>query len=107
MVSLARDRMVPGTVKLAEHTGLEPTTIHVLAEQLGVRPMAIYHHIASNDAILNVAYSEVYMPSTARRTCLSFFLSPCGRYQNDAGGVLSLMDHECSSPPRANQPCES
>lgn len=64
--TLTRDRLVAGAVALADAEGLAALTIRALAARLGVKPMAIYHHVANKeeilDAIVDAVYGEVYLP---------------------------------------------
>lgn len=65
--TLSRDRVVAGAIALADAEGLDALTIRTLAERLGVRPMALYHHIANKDelldAIVDVVHGEVHLPT--------------------------------------------
>lgn len=64
--TLSRDLLVAGAVELADAEGIAALTIRALAAQLGVKPMAIYHHVANKDeildAIVDAVYAEVYVP---------------------------------------------
>ena len=68
--SLSRELVVSRAVALADRRGLEDLTIRALAVECGVKPMAIYHHIAGKDAILDaivdVVFAEVYLPQRGR-----------------------------------------
>ena len=80
---LSRERIVTGGVALADEIGIEAFTIRRLAVELAVKPMAIYHHIASKDEIIDGmvdrVFGEVDLPPTDREwtaairiRCLSF-----------------------------------
>lgn len=58
--TLTRDRVVAAAVRLADREGLAALTIRALAGECGVKPMAIYHHIANKDAILDAIVDAVY-----------------------------------------------
>jgi AcrR family transcriptional regulator len=64
--SLNREVVVRGAVRVADRDGLAALTIRALAAECGVRPMAIYHHVANKeailDAIVDTVYAEVYLP---------------------------------------------
>lgn len=64
---LSRDRVLHGAVTVADAGGLAALTIRSLALELGVKPMAVYHHVASKDEILDgivdLVYSEIDLPS--------------------------------------------
>jgi AcrR family transcriptional regulator len=51
--SLTRDRVLRGAVALADARGIAALTIRSLAEELGVKPMAVYHHVGSKEEILD------------------------------------------------------
>ncbi|MBN9605788.1 MAG: TetR/AcrR family transcriptional regulator [Actinomycetales bacterium] len=57
---LDRDRIIDGAVALADEIGLEPLTIRRLAEHLGVRPMSLYHYVASKDDIVDGMVGRVF-----------------------------------------------
>lgn len=65
---LTRAAVLAGAVALADEIGVEPLTIRRLAERLGVKPMAIYHHVASKDEILDgmvdLVFAEIALPPT-------------------------------------------
>lgn len=58
--TLSRERVVAAALELADAEGLDALTIRSLATRLGVRPMAIYHHVESKDGILDALVDEVF-----------------------------------------------
>lgn len=60
---LTRDRVLRGAVALADARGIAALTIRSLAEELGVKPMAVYHHVASKeeilDGIVDLVFSQI------------------------------------------------
>ena len=64
--TISRDRVLAAAVALADTEGLSALTIRALATRLGVKPMALYHHVSSKDeildAIVDAVYAEVYLP---------------------------------------------
>lgn len=68
--SLNRDLVVARALDLADRRGLADLTIRALATECGVKPMAIYHHVANKeailDAIVDVVFAEVYAPRPGR-----------------------------------------
>ncbi len=58
--TLTRDRIVAGALELADRDGLDALTIRALAAHLGVRPMAIYHHVPNKDAIIDALVDAVH-----------------------------------------------
>ncbi len=66
-VPLNRERVLLGAVAVADAGGIASLTIRSLAEQLGVKPMALYHHVANKDEILDgivdLVFGEVELPT--------------------------------------------
>lgn len=73
---LDRDRVLRGAVELADRWGVSGLTMRSLAAELGVGPMAIYHHVANKDEVLDgivdLVFSEIDLPQpgTAWRPAL-------------------------------------
>lgn len=57
---LTAERVLEGAVALADRIGMQPFTIRKLAEELGVKPMTIYHHVDGKDAILDGMVDTVF-----------------------------------------------
>jgi AcrR family transcriptional regulator len=79
---LSTARVLDGAIRLADRIGVEKLTIRKLADELGVTPMAIYHHVASKEEIVNgmveAVFSEIDLPpvdddwkTALRRRCVS------------------------------------
>jgi AcrR family transcriptional regulator len=64
---LSRERVLRGAVAVADAGGIGSLTIRSLAEELGVKPMSVYHHVANKDEILDgivdLVFSEIELPS--------------------------------------------
>jgi AcrR family transcriptional regulator len=62
-VPLSRERVLRGAVAVADGAGLGALTMRSLASELGVRPMSLYHYVASKDEILDgivdLVFSEI------------------------------------------------
>jgi AcrR family transcriptional regulator len=62
-VPLSRERVLRGAVAVADEAGLGALTMRSLASELGVRPMSLYHYVASKDEILDgivdLVFSEI------------------------------------------------
>ncbi|WP_418059660.1 TetR/AcrR family transcriptional regulator [Pimelobacter simplex] len=58
--TLSRDRVVAGAMAIADHDGLPALTIRSLATHLDVKPMAIYHYVATKDALLDALVEQVF-----------------------------------------------
>lgn len=67
-VPLDRDRLLRAAMAIADAEGNAALTIRSLAKELGVKPMAIYHHVANKDEILDgitdMVFGEIDLPST-------------------------------------------
>ena len=65
---LSRERVLNGAVAVADATGVAGLTIRSLAQELGVKPMSVYHHVANKeqilDGIVDIVFSEIELPST-------------------------------------------
>ncbi len=64
--ALNRDRVLRGALRIADAGGLGSLTIRSLAQELGVRPMSLYHHVANKDeildAVVDVVFGEIESP---------------------------------------------
>ena len=63
---LSRARVLGAALDLADAEGADGLTIRALAEALGVKPMALYHHVENKDAILDgvvdLVFAEIDLP---------------------------------------------
>ncbi len=63
---LNRDRVLRGAVRVADAGGIGALTIRSLADELGVKPMSVYHHVANKDEILDgivdIVFDEIDLP---------------------------------------------
>jgi AcrR family transcriptional regulator len=66
-VRLTRERVLRGAVAVADHGGIAALTIRTLAAELGVKPMAVYHHVANKeeilDGIVDLVFGEIELPA--------------------------------------------
>jgi AcrR family transcriptional regulator len=64
---LSRERVLRGAVAVADASGIGSLTMRSLAEELGVKPMSLYHHVTNKDEILDgivdAVFSEIELPS--------------------------------------------
>jgi len=64
--SLSAERIVSAAQQLADRAGLDAVTMRNLARELGTRPMSLYHHIATKDALLSAVvdsvFAEIFLP---------------------------------------------
>jgi AcrR family transcriptional regulator len=65
-VPLSRERVLLGAVAVADAGGIAGLTIRSLAQELGVKPMAVYHYVANKseilDGIVDVVFAEIDLP---------------------------------------------
>ena len=65
-VPLSRERLLRGAIAVADRGGIGALTIRSLANELGVKPMSLYHHVANKEAILDgvidIVFSEIDLP---------------------------------------------
>jgi AcrR family transcriptional regulator len=65
-VPLNRERLLNGAIAIADAEGNSALTMRSLAKKLGVKPMAIYHHVANKDEILDgivdIVFAEIDLP---------------------------------------------
>jgi AcrR family transcriptional regulator len=63
---LSRERVLSGALAVADAGGLEALTIRSLAQELGVKPMSVYHHVAGKseilDGIVDLVFGEIELP---------------------------------------------
>jgi AcrR family transcriptional regulator len=68
-VPLSRPRVLDGALAVADAEGVGSLTMRLLADHLGVKPMALYHHVANKgeilDGIVDLVFSEIELPSTS------------------------------------------
>src|SRR3954454_22038144 len=63
---LSRERVLQGALSVADTGDLAALTIRSLAEELGVKPMSVYYHVANKDEILaalvDIVFDEILLP---------------------------------------------
>ncbi len=64
---LSRERVLRAAVTIADAGGLTSLTIRSLADELGVKPMSVYYHVANKDEILDgivdIVFGEIHLPT--------------------------------------------
>ncbi len=69
---LTRDRILTTALRLIDEHGVEALSMRRLATELGVDPMAIYHHLPGKHAILagliEIVFNELQLPATKYAT---------------------------------------
>jgi AcrR family transcriptional regulator len=65
-IPLNRERVLQAAIAIADTAGIGALTIRSLAHELGVKPMAIYYHVANKDEILDgivdLVFGEIELP---------------------------------------------
>jgi len=65
---LSRDRVLDGAMRVADGGGLGSLTIRSIAEELGTKPMSIYHYVGGKDEIIDGivdrVFGEMDLPAT-------------------------------------------
>ena len=63
---LTRERLLHGAMAIADRAGLAALTMRSLADEVGVKPMSLYHHVADKEAILDgivdLVFAEIALP---------------------------------------------
>jgi AcrR family transcriptional regulator len=66
-IPLNRERVLQGAIAVADRDGLSSLTIRSLAQELGVKPMSVYHYVTNKDQILDnivdLVFAEIELPS--------------------------------------------
>jgi AcrR family transcriptional regulator len=66
-VPLSRERVLSSAMAIADAGGIGSLTIRSLAAELGVKPMSIYHYVATKDEIIDgivdLVFGEMDVPS--------------------------------------------
>jgi TetR/AcrR family transcriptional regulator, tetracycline repressor protein len=69
---LTRDRILTTALRLVDEYGVEALSMRRLATELGVDPMAIYHHLPGKQAILagliELVFQELQLPASESAT---------------------------------------
>jgi AcrR family transcriptional regulator len=65
-IPLNRERLLSTAIAIADEKGNSALTMRSLAQELGVKPMAIYHHVANKeeilDGIIDIVFAEIDLP---------------------------------------------
>ncbi len=66
-IPLSRDRVLRAAIALADEGGIDALSMRKLADELGVKAMSLYNHVANKDAvldgILDTAFGEIVLPT--------------------------------------------
>jgi AcrR family transcriptional regulator len=65
---LTRERVLQAAVRRADEGGIESLSMRKLGQELGVEAMALYHHFANKDdlvdSMVDLVFGEIELPST-------------------------------------------
>jgi TetR/AcrR family transcriptional regulator, tetracycline repressor protein len=61
---LTRDRIVEAALRLVDEAGLDALSMRRLGKELGVDPMAVYHHVRGKEALLHGVVQHVFAAMT-------------------------------------------
>ncbi len=63
---LSRERVLAGAMSVADTGGIGALTIRTLAQELGVKPMSVYHYVANKDEIIDgivdLVFAQINLP---------------------------------------------
>ncbi len=89
---LSRERVLSAAVTVADAGGAGSLTIRSIAQELGVKPMSVYYHVANKDEILDgivdFVFSQIELPpapATGGRRSSGARCRPVGFYGSTAG----------------------
>src|SRR6266540_4589920 len=64
---LSRERVLRAAIALADESGIESLSMRKLADELGVKAMSLYNHVANKDdlldGIVDAVWGEIVLPS--------------------------------------------
>ena len=108
-VPLSRDRVLAGAITVADAGGIGALTIRTLAQELGVKPMSVYHYVANKDEIIDgivdLVYAEIDLPVPGgdwrTRDAAARELGPPGAGESSLGHPVAAVTAE----PRARRRC--
>lgn len=95
---LTRERVMRGALAVAEASGIAGLTMRSLAAELGVKPMALYHHVAGKeeivDGIVDHVFSQIDLPpdDTDWRTAIRRRATSARRVLVRHPWAITLMD---------------
>ncbi len=63
---LSRDSVLAGAMAVADSGGIAALTIRTVAQELGVKPMSVYHYVSNKheivDGIVDLVYGQIDLP---------------------------------------------
>ena len=109
-VPLSRDRVLAGAITVADAGGIGALTIRTLAQELGVKPMSVYHYVANKDEIIDGIVDLVYSrdrPAGARRgladgDAAASELGPPGAGESSLGHPVAAVTPATPAPRRCD-----
>jgi len=101
---LTRERVLRGAMSLADAGGIGALTIRSLAQELGVKPMSVYHHVANKeeilDGIIDLVFAEIELPAAGDwRTRIGARAHSARRVLGRHRWAIGLMESRSSPGP--------
>ncbi|HEX8509637.1 MAG TPA: TetR family transcriptional regulator, partial [Propionibacteriaceae bacterium] len=66
-IPLSRERLLRAAIALADADGMESLSMRRLAQELGVKAMSLYNHVADRneivDGIVDLVFAEIEVPA--------------------------------------------
>jgi AcrR family transcriptional regulator len=91
---LTKERIVSVALKLADEGGIEALSMRKLGQELGVEAMALYHHFASKDVLIESmidrVHGEIEMPTDAAHWSIAV--------RHRAASVLEVLSRHTWAP---------
>ncbi|WP_062378535.1 TetR/AcrR family transcriptional regulator [Demequina pelophila] len=69
---LTPERIAQAAVALADRDGIEALTIRALADELGTKPMTLYHHVDGKERLLDLMVDRIFAEMEAPREDLDW-----------------------------------
>ena len=94
-IPLTRERVLNAAIVLADTGGIDSLSMRRLAQDLGVKAMSLYNHVADKDDILDGIVDLVFAEIARRR--ISARQSPSGEGSSISLNTRSTMPSRISS----------
>jgi AcrR family transcriptional regulator len=105
MAETTSQRIYQSALRILEAEGPQAVTMRRVAKELGITPMAIYHHFPSREALLNAVVDseferlvEFFAPSNGKRSFESTMIHLMDGYIDYALAHPRIFDYVFSSP---------
>ena len=108
-VRLTRDRIVAAALTQADRAGFSSVTMRSVAAELGVKPMALYHHIESKSRMVEemvealIAETSLDQPTASWRDWVTLAFNELRRVAVDHPGAVEALAAAPATGPTARQ----